>query len=350
MRRCGLSALGFALIALSGATTLQTSTAQTSTGQAWPSKPIRIIIPFSPGSGTDIVGRTVAEQLQTQLGQTIIVENRVGAGGTIGVGAVAKAEPDGHTLLIHSTTHVVAATTYSNPGYDVARDFAGITPLVSLPNVLVVAPNKFKTVKDLVAAAKAKPGTINYASAGAGSAAHLNGERFRIATGLDVQHIPYKGGPEGLTAIIKGDVDFYFIPLPAARGLVAAGNLTVIAVSGSKRSPSLPDVPTTVEAGFPEFRIQFLGRDVRARRHAEGDRGQAQRGNREDFERSGHEGKARQGRRRPHAHDARRVRRLHQEGNRRECGAGEGRQDPDQLIPRLAATRTIPPPRRRARR
>jgi tripartite-type tricarboxylate transporter receptor subunit TctC len=252
MRRCGFSVLGFALIALSGAATLQTSTAQT-----WPSKPIRIVIPFSPGSGTDIVGRTVAEQLSTQLGQTIIVENRVGAGGTIGVGAVAKSEPDGHTLLIHSTTHVVAASTYSNPGYDVARDFAGITPLVSLPNVLVVAPNKFKTVKELVAAGKAKPGSINYASAGAGSAAHLNGERFRLATGLDVQHIPYKGGPEGLTAIIKGDVDFYFIPLPAARGLAAAGNLTIIAVSGSKRSSILPDVPTTVEAGFPDSEYNF---------------------------------------------------------------------------------------------
>jgi tripartite-type tricarboxylate transporter receptor subunit TctC len=168
MWRGGLSALGFILVALSG----------DATAQAWPTKPIRIIIPFSPGSGTDIVGRIVAEQLQTQLGQTIIVENRVGAGGTIGVGAVAKADPDGHTLLIHSTTHVVAASTYSNPGYDVARDFAGITPLVSLPNVLVVAANKFKTVKELVAAGKAKPGSINYASAGAGSAAHLNGERF----------------------------------------------------------------------------------------------------------------------------------------------------------------------------
>jgi tripartite-type tricarboxylate transporter receptor subunit TctC len=252
MRRCGLSALGFAMAVLAGVATAQTSSAQT-----WPSKPIRIVIPFSPGSGTDIVGRTVAEQLSTQLGQTIIVENRVGAGGTIGVGAVAKSEPDGHMLLIHSTTHVVAASTYSNPGYDVARDFAGITPLVSLPNVLVVAPNKFKTVKELVAAGKAKPGSINYASAGAGSAAHLNGERFRLATGLDVQHIPYKGGPEGLTAIIKGDVDFYFIPLPAARGLAAAGNLTIIAVSGSKRSSVLPDVPTTVEAGFPDSEYNF---------------------------------------------------------------------------------------------
>ena len=224
---------------------------------AWPSKPIRVIVPFSAGSGTDIVARIVSEQLSTQLGQTIIVENRVGAGGTIGVGAVAKAEPDGHTLLVHSTTHVVAASTYSNPGYDTARDFAGITPLVSLPNVLVVKPNKYKTVKDLVEAAKAARGSMNYASAGAGSAAHLNGERFRLATGMDVQHVPYKGGPEGLTAIMTGDVDFYFIPLPAARGLVSAGNLAVIAVSGSTRASALPDVPTTVEAGFPNSEYNF---------------------------------------------------------------------------------------------
>src|SRR5262245_59071005 len=253
MRRCGLlSALGFALVALSGVLISATSSAQT-----WPSKPIRIIIPFSPGSGTDIVGRTVAEQLQTQLGQTIIVENRVGAGGTIGVGAVAKAEPDGYTLLVHSTTHVVAATTYSNPGYDTARDFAGITALVSLPNVLVVAPNKYKTLKDLVDAAKANPGKMNYASAGAGSAAHLNGERFRLATGIDIQHVPYKGGPEGLTAVMTGDCDFYVIPLPAARGLVSAGKLAVLAVSGSTRASALPDVPTTLEAGFPNSEYNF---------------------------------------------------------------------------------------------
>jgi tripartite-type tricarboxylate transporter receptor subunit TctC len=239
------------LLILSGSAAAQTAM------PAWPSKPIRIIIPFSAGSGTDIVARTVAEQLSTQLGQTILVENRVGAGGTIGVGSVAKAEPDGHTLLVHSTTHVVTASTYSNPGYDVARDFAGITPLVSLPNVLVVAPDKYKTLKDLVDAAKAKPGSMNYASAGAGSAAHLNGERFRLATGIDIQHVPYKGGPEGLTAVMTGDCAFYFIPLPAARGLVSAGKLAVLAVSGTTRSSALPDVPTTVEAGFPNSEYNF---------------------------------------------------------------------------------------------
>jgi tripartite-type tricarboxylate transporter receptor subunit TctC len=252
MWRFGISALVITLVALSGS-----ATAQTSATPAWPSKPIRVIVPFSAGSGTDIVARIVSEQLSTQLGQTIIVENRLGAGGTIGVGAVAKAEPDGHTLLIHSTTHAVAASTYSNPGYDTARDFAGITPLVSLPNVLVVAPNKYKTVKELVDAAKAARGSMNYASAGAGSAAHLNGERFRLATGVDVQHIPYKGGPEGLTAILKGEVDFYFIPLPAASGLVSAGTLAVIAVSGSARASALPDIPTTVEAGFPNSEYNF---------------------------------------------------------------------------------------------
>ena len=225
--------------------------------QTWPSKPIRIIVPFSAGSGTDIVARTVADQLSKQIGQTIVVENRVGAGGTIGVGAVAKSDPDGHTLLVHSTTHVVAASTYSNSGYDTARDFAGISTLASLPNVLVVPPSKYKTVKDLVEAAKAKPGMMNYASGGAGSAAHLNGERFRMATGIQLQHIPYKGGPEGLAAVMSGDCEFYFIPLPAARGLIAGGRLAALAVSGTTRASALPDVPTTVEAGFPNSEYNF---------------------------------------------------------------------------------------------
>jgi tripartite-type tricarboxylate transporter receptor subunit TctC len=250
MLRRGLCALGAVSAVLIGLTS-------GAAGQTWPAKPIRIIVPFSAGSGTDIVARTVAERLSTQLGQPIVVENRLGAGSTIGVGAVAKADPDGYTLLVHSTSHVVVASTYSNPGYDTARDFAGITALVSLPNVLVVAPNRYKTLKDLVDAAKAKPGTMNYASAGAGSAAHLNGERFRLATGIDIQHVPYKGGPEGLTAIMTGDVEFYFIPLPAARGLVSAGKLAVLAVSSSSRSSALPEVPTTVEAGFPNSEYNF---------------------------------------------------------------------------------------------
>lgn len=225
--------------------------------QSYPTKPIRVVVPFSAGSGTDIVARTVMEQVSQQLGQPIVIENRLGAGGTIGINSVAKAEPDGYTLLVQSTSFVVAAATYANLAYDSRKDFAGISALASLPNVMVVAPNKYKTLKDLVAAAKANPGKMNYASAGAGSAAHLNGERFRMATGTDVQHIPYKGGPEGLAAVMSGDCEFYFLPVAAARGLVAGGKLAILAVSGSTRSAQLPDVPTTVEAGFPNSEYDF---------------------------------------------------------------------------------------------
>ena len=225
--------------------------------QTWPTRPIKAIVPFSAGSAVDIVARTVLDQLATQLGQPIVVENRVGAGGTLGVGAVAKADPDGYTLLVHSTTHVVTASTYSNPGYDTRRDFAAITALASLPNVLVVPPNKYKTLKDLVAAAKARPGELNYASPGAGSAGHLNAERFLMASGIQAQHIPFKGGPEALTDLMADRVQFYFIPLPPARGLIAGGKVGVLAVSGSKRASALPDIPTTVEAGFPNSEYNF---------------------------------------------------------------------------------------------
>jgi tripartite-type tricarboxylate transporter receptor subunit TctC len=225
--------------------------------QTYPNRPIRVIVPFSAGSGTDIIARTVTDQLSQQLGQPIVVENRVGAAGTIGIGQVAKADPDGYTLLIQSTSFAVVSTTYTNPGYDSIKDFAGISALASLPNVLVTQPNKYKNLKELVAAAKASPGKMNYASAGAGSAAHLNGERFRMATGIDVQHIPYKGGPEGLASVLSGDTNFYFIPLPAARGMIASGKLDALGVSGEQRATSLPDVPTTVEAGFPNSEYNF---------------------------------------------------------------------------------------------
>jgi tripartite-type tricarboxylate transporter receptor subunit TctC len=226
--------------------------------QAWPAKqPIKVVIPFSAGSATDVVPRTILEQVGKQIGQTFVVENRVGAGGTLGVREVAKAEPDGYTLLVHSTTHAVTPSTYSNPGYDAKRDFAAITSLASLPNVLVVPPNKFKTVKDLVDAAKASPGSMNYASAGAGSAAHLNAERLLMAAGFKATHVPFKGGPEALNEIMSGRVDFYFIPLPPARGLIAAGKVGALAVSGSRRASALPDIPTTVEAGFPNSEYNF---------------------------------------------------------------------------------------------
>jgi tripartite-type tricarboxylate transporter receptor subunit TctC len=226
--------------------------------QAWPAKqPIKVVIPFSAGSATDVVPRAILEQVGKQIGQTFVVENRVGAGGTLAVREVAKAEPDGYTFLVHSTTHAVTPSTYSNLGYDAKRDFAGITSLVSLPNVLVVPPNKYKTVKDLVDAAKAKPGSMNYASAGAGSAAHLNAERLAMAAGFKATHVPFKGGPEALNEIMADRVDFYFIPLPPARGLIAAGKLGALAVSGSRRASALPDLPTTIEAGYPNSEYDF---------------------------------------------------------------------------------------------
>jgi tripartite-type tricarboxylate transporter receptor subunit TctC len=245
-----IAALAWALFAATLTTTAVSA-------QTYPDKPIRVIVPFSAGSSTDIVARLVMEQLSRQLGEPIVVENRGGAGGVIGIRSVAKAEPDGYTLLVQSTSFVVVATTNSNPGYDAKKDFAGITTLVSVPNVLVVQPNKYKSVMDLVADAKSKNGKMNYASPGVGTAGHLNAERFRLATGINVQHIAYKGGPEGLTAVISGDCAFYFIPLPAARALVDAGKLSILAVSGSSRSAQLPDVPTTVEAGVANSAYDF---------------------------------------------------------------------------------------------
>ena len=225
--------------------------------QSWPTKPVRVIVPFTAGSAVDIVARAVMEQVSTQIGQPIVVENRGGAGGTLGVGMVAKADPDGHTVLVHSTTHAVTATTYSNPGYSARTDFTAITALANVPNVLVVAPGKYKTLKDLIEAGRAKPGSLNFASAGPGSAAHLNGERLLAAAGIKAQHVPFKGGPEALTEVMSGRVNFYFIPLPPARGLIAGKKVDALAVSSAKRAKALPNVPSTVEAGYPNSEYNF---------------------------------------------------------------------------------------------
>jgi tripartite-type tricarboxylate transporter receptor subunit TctC len=225
--------------------------------QDYPTRTIRVIVPFSAGSATDIVARTVVEQVSQQIGQPIVVENRVGASGTIGIGQVAKSEPDGYTLLVHSSTFAVTANTFANPGYDAVKDFAGISLFVSLPNVLIVKPDKYKTVKDLVAAAKAANGKMNYATVGPGSGAHLNGERFLMAAGVKAQAIPYKGGPEGTASVLSGDTEFYFVPLPAARGLIASGKVAALGVSSPKRSAAMPNIPTTVEAGIPNSDYNF---------------------------------------------------------------------------------------------
>lgn len=226
--------------------------------QTWPSKPVRVIVPFTPGSGTDIMARIATEKLTAQLGQTFLVENRPGAGGTIGVGQVAKADPDGYTILVHSSSYTVTPSTYPNAPYDTLRDLTGITPLGLLPNVLVIAPSKgIKSVKELVAAAKAKPGTMNAASAGVGSATHLNAERFRLGAGVDVVHVPFKGTPEALTEVMTGRVDYYFCPVNAAIPMLKEGKLLGLAVGSSKRSIALPDIPTTLEAGIPSSDYNF---------------------------------------------------------------------------------------------
>jgi tripartite-type tricarboxylate transporter receptor subunit TctC len=224
----------------------------------WPQgQPIRIIVPFTPGSGTDVIARLVAEKLAPALNASVVIDNRPGAGGTLGAAQVAKAAPDGFTLLVHSAGHLVNPAMYANLPYDTLKDFAGVMPLASLPNVLVVQPGRFKDVADLVAQAKAKPGAFNYASAGNGSATHMNAEVFRTAAGIEAQHVPFKGTPEAMTETMTGRVDWFFAPMVSCLALVKEGRLQALAVGTARRSPVLPQVPTTVEAGVPNSEYLF---------------------------------------------------------------------------------------------
>ncbi len=222
--------------------------------QAYPTKPVRMIISFTPGSSTDIVGRVVSQKLSEFWGQPVISENRAGAGGSIGTAVVAKADPDGYNLLIDSSAHTVTPWIYAQLSYDTFKDFTDIAPFAGQPNVLVVAPNsKIKTVKDLIDQAKANPSKINFGSAGVGSGTHLNLEKFKLATGIDVTHIPFKGTPEVVTNIMGGLVDCYFAPISAAISFIEQNKLTAVAVSSAKRSSQLPNVPTVAESGVPGF-------------------------------------------------------------------------------------------------
>ncbi|WP_431274542.1 tripartite tricarboxylate transporter substrate binding protein [Variovorax ureilyticus] len=224
----------------------------------WPhAQTIRLIVPFTAGSGTDIVARLVAEKLGPALGTSVIIDNKPGAGGTLGATQVAKAPADGYTLLVHSAGHLVNPAIYPNLSYDTLKDFAGITPLASLPNVLVTSPSRFADVKDLVAQAKAKPGGFNYASAGNGSATHMNAEVFRLAAGLQAQHVPFRGTPEAMTEVMGGRIDWFFAPMVSALPLIKDGRLKALAVGTGKRSAVMPEIPTTVEAGVPGSEYLF---------------------------------------------------------------------------------------------
>ncbi len=220
--------------------------------QGYPSKPIKFIVPFSAGSATDIVARTVGDAMGKSMGQPIVIENKLGAGGTIAAALVARSEPDGYTLLVHSSGHALNPALYPNPGYDTLKDLTGITSLAAVPNVLVVNPAKgWKTQADLVAAVKAKPGTFNYASAGVGSGTHMNAEIFRMQTGIDALHVPYKGTPDAMSNVIGGSNDWFFAPLASALPLIKDGKLQALSVSTKARAATLPQVPTSIEAGVP---------------------------------------------------------------------------------------------------
>jgi tripartite-type tricarboxylate transporter receptor subunit TctC len=221
--------------------------------QNYPNKPIRFIVAFTAGSATDIIGRAVADVMSSSLGQQIIIENKPGAGGTIAAGQVAKADADGYTFLVHSSGHALNPFIYNNLPYDTLKDLKGVGTLGATPNVLVVAPTKsWKTAADLVAAAKAKPGELNFASAGVGSATHLNAEKFNLAADIKALHIPYKGTPEANSDVIGGRADWFFSPLGSVISLVESGKLKALAVSTAKRTSLLPNVPTTLEAGIPD--------------------------------------------------------------------------------------------------
>jgi tripartite-type tricarboxylate transporter receptor subunit TctC len=224
--------------------------------QPWPTKTVRMVATLAPGSAVDIIGRTLAERLAPVLGQPVIVENRPGASTMLAAGLVAKADPDGHTLLVNTSSHTVSPFVVPNTGFDAASDLAAITMVATLPTVLVVPASKpYQTVQELVAAAKAKPGSLNFGSAA--SSTQLNAERFRRSATFEAVHIGFKGAPEVLNELIAGRLDFYFSPVGPALAHIQSGKLRALAIGGPRRSSVLPSVPTTLEAGYPNSDYNF---------------------------------------------------------------------------------------------
>lgn len=222
--------------------------------QTFPTKPVRMIIAFTPGSSTDIIGRAVAAKLAEIWGQPVVAENRAGAGGSVGSAAMLREAPDGYTLLANSSAHVANPSIYASLPYDTLKDFANIAPLAGGPNVLIVGSGVgWKSFADFIAAAKAKPGTLNFSSAGIGSGTHFNLEKLKLMAGIDVVHVPYKGTPEAIADTIAGRVCCYFAPINAALPHVAGGKAVALAVTSAQRSPLLPNVPTIAESGVPGF-------------------------------------------------------------------------------------------------
>jgi len=225
--------------------------------QDYPTKPVKIIIPFSAGSATDTIARAVSKKLSEIWGQPVVAENLPGKGGTIGASAVAKAPPDGYTLFVYGA-FAISPSFHSNLSYDPLKDFTDIAPLARQPLVLVVGPSVgIKSVSDLIAVAKSKPGQLKFGSPGTGSAAHLTAEKFRLVVGINMGHVPYKGGPETVAATNAGDVIFSFLPMALAKKSVKKGKLLALGVTSVKRSRAMPEVPTIVEAGLAGFEFSL---------------------------------------------------------------------------------------------
>ena len=223
-------------------------------GADFPSRPIRIVVPFAAGGATDVIARVVGQKVSEQLGQPVLVENKAGANGNIGAVAVARAAPDGYTLLMATSSHAINATLYRKLDYKLTTDFAALSNLASVPLVLVVHPAvPAKTPAELASYAKAEGGKVNFASGGTGTAAHLAGEQFNTLAGVRMMHVPYKGGALAQNDLVGGQVQAMFANLPEALSQVQAGRLRPLAVTGSTRRANLPDVPTFAEAGYPKL-------------------------------------------------------------------------------------------------
>jgi tripartite-type tricarboxylate transporter receptor subunit TctC len=217
--------------------------------QAWPAKTITTIVPLGAGSASDIMARVVMDQVSRQVGQTVVIENRPGAGGTIGAGMVAKAPPDGYTVLAYGAL-ATAHALYARLPYDTLKDFVPVIPFGNQPLVIVVTPEKYQTLADLIAAGKARPGALNYTTAGAGSASHFGAERLLVSGGFTAQHIPFKGASEAVTEVVAGRADFSVQLFTTTIPLIREGKLAALAVSAEKRASIMPGLPTTLEAGL----------------------------------------------------------------------------------------------------
>jgi tripartite-type tricarboxylate transporter receptor subunit TctC len=224
--------------------------------QDWPNRPIKMIVPFPPGGGTDTVARPLAAKLSELLGQQVVIDNRGGAGGTIGAAAAAKSPPDGYTVLLYSVHGAVAQSVYASLPYDIEKDLLPVTTAAIFPDVLVAANRvPAKTLAELIAFAKANPGKVNCGSAGTGTSRHLSCELFNLQAGVQATHVPYKGTGPATTALIAGEIDYIFEALGSASGQMRAGTIRPIAVTSAKRSPSFPDIPTAIESGLPSFEV-----------------------------------------------------------------------------------------------